>query len=62
MRPLAKLGLKVAILTPAQMKKLGMKALLGVAQGSPHEARIVVMEWNGGKARARPRWPSSARA
>jgi leucyl aminopeptidase len=54
MKALAKLGLKVSILTPAQMKKLGMGALLGVAQGSSHEARIVVMEWNGGKRGEKP--------
>jgi leucyl aminopeptidase len=54
MKPLAKLGLKVSILTPAQMKKLGMGALLGVAQGSSHEARIVVMEWSGGKRGEKP--------
>jgi leucyl aminopeptidase len=54
MRPLAKLGIKVSVMTPAQMKKLGMNALLGVAQGSAHEARIVVMEWKGGKAADKP--------
>jgi leucyl aminopeptidase len=54
MKPLAKLGLKVSVMTPAQMKKLGMNALLGVAQGSAHEARMVVMEWKGGKAGERP--------
>jgi leucyl aminopeptidase len=54
MRPLAKLGLKVTIMSPAQMRKLGMNALLGVAQGSAHEARIVVMEWKGGKAQDKP--------
>lgn len=54
MRPLAKLGLKISILSPAQMKKLGMNALLGVAQGSAHEARMVVMEWKGGKAGEAP--------
>ena len=46
---LAKAGVKVEILTPAQMKKLGMGALLGVAQGSAFEPRLVVMRWNGGK-------------
>ncbi len=51
---LAKLGVKVDILTPVQMKKLGMGALLGVAQGSPHEARLVVMRWDGGKANEQP--------
>jgi leucyl aminopeptidase len=54
MRPLAKLGLKVSVMTPAQMKKLGMNALLGVAQGSAHEARMVIMEWKGGKAGEKP--------
>ena len=54
MKPLAKLGLKISVLSPAQMKKLGMNALLGVAQGSSHEARMVVMEWKGGKANEKP--------
>ena len=54
MKPLAKLGIKISILTPAQMKRLGMNALLGVAQGSAHEARMVVMEWKGGKANEAP--------
>jgi leucyl aminopeptidase len=50
MKPLAKLGVKLTIMTPERMRKLGMNALLGVAQGSAHEARLVVMEWHGGKA------------
>jgi leucyl aminopeptidase len=45
---LTKAGVKVEILTPTQMKKLGMGALLGVAQGSPFEPRLVVMRWDGG--------------
>ncbi len=53
-KALAKAGVQVEILTPAQMKKLGMDALLGVAQGSPFEARLVVMKWNGGKAGEKP--------
>jgi leucyl aminopeptidase len=53
-KALTKLGVKVDILTPTQMKKFGMGALLGVAQGSPHEARMVVMQWNGGKKGAQP--------
>ena len=53
-RVLSKLGVKVDILTPVQMKKLGMNALLGVAQGSPFEARLVVMRWDGGKAGDKP--------
>jgi leucyl aminopeptidase len=46
---LKKLGVAVEILDPAQMKKLGMNALLGVGQGSQHESRTVLMRWNGGK-------------
>ena len=53
-KALTKAGVQVEILSPAQMKKLGMHALLGVAQGSPHEARVVVMRWNGGKKGAAP--------
>ena len=53
-KSLAKSGIEVEILTPAQMKKLAMHALLGVAQGSPNEPRLVLMKWNGGKAGDRP--------
>jgi leucyl aminopeptidase len=53
-KALTKLGVKVDILTPKQMQKLGMGALLGVAQGSPHEARLVVMRWDGGKKGEKP--------
>ena len=44
---LTKLGLDVEVLGPKEMKKLGFGALLGVAQGSANEARMVVMRWNG---------------
>lgn len=54
LKPLTKLGLKLTILTPAQMKRLGMHALLGVAQGSAHEARLALLEWRGGKAGEAP--------
>ncbi len=53
-KELSKLGVKIEVLTPAQMKKLGMNALLGVALGSPHEARLVVMRWDGGKQGEQP--------
>jgi len=46
-RELSKLGVKVEVLGAVQMKKLGMGALLGVAQGSVKEAHMVVMRWNG---------------
>src|SRR3984893_17616169 len=51
---LKRLGVSVEILDPAQMKKLGMNALLGVGQGSEHESRTVIMRWNGGKRGAAP--------
>jgi leucyl aminopeptidase len=46
---LSALGLKVEVLGPAEMRELGFGALLGVAQGSVNEARMVVMHWNGAK-------------
>ena len=46
-KQLEKAGVKLDVLTPSEMKKLGMRALLGVAQGSAHEPRIVIMRWNG---------------
>jgi leucyl aminopeptidase len=51
---LRKLGVAVEVLDPAQMKKLGMNALLGVGQGSQHESRTVIMRWNGGKRGVAP--------
>ncbi|MGH6929158.1 MAG: leucyl aminopeptidase, partial [Dongiaceae bacterium] len=46
-RELTKLGVKIEILGEAQMKKLGMGALLGVGQGSERESQLVVMQWEG---------------
>ena len=48
-RELTKLGIEMEVLTGEQMKKLGMGALLGVAQGSVREPRLLVLRWNGGK-------------
>jgi leucyl aminopeptidase len=53
-KELEKLGVKVEILTEKEMKKLGMAALLGVAQGSVRPPRMVVMHWNGGNAKDQP--------
>lgn len=47
LRSLAKLGVKLQVLDEKKMKKLGMGALLGVAQGSANAPRMVSMEWNG---------------
>ncbi|WP_407181177.1 leucyl aminopeptidase [Bradyrhizobium sp. STM 3562] len=46
---LRKLDVEVEILDVKAMTKLGMGALLGVAQGSERPGRTVIMRWNGGK-------------
>jgi leucyl aminopeptidase len=46
---LEKLGIEIEVLDEKAMKKLGMRALLGVGQGSAEESRVVVMKWLGGK-------------
>ncbi|MAZ16265.1 MAG: leucyl aminopeptidase [Ahrensia sp.] len=51
---LSALGVEIEILTEKEMKKLGMGALLGVSQGSVRPPRLVVMKWNGGKAKDQP--------
>ena len=43
------LGIKVEVLNLAQIKRLKMGALLGVAMGSANEPRVVSMSWNGTK-------------
>jgi leucyl aminopeptidase len=48
---LSDLGLKVEVLGEAEMRKLGMGALLGVGQGSERESQLVVLQWNGARAR-----------
>ncbi len=52
-RKLSELGLKVEILGPKEMGKLGFGALLGVSQGSIKEPRMVVMHWNGASSNGR---------
>ncbi|MCG5241117.1 leucyl aminopeptidase [Azospirillum doebereinerae] len=46
-KALAEYGVEVEILDPKKLRKIGMGALLGVAQGSAQEARVVVMRYNG---------------
>ncbi len=43
------LGLETQILDRKEMEKLGMGALLGVAQGSVREPKMLVLKWSGGK-------------
>lgn len=42
-------GVEIEVLNRPQMEKLGMGALLGVAQGSAREARLLILKWNGGE-------------
>jgi leucyl aminopeptidase len=51
---LRKLGVDVEVLDVKAMTKLGMGALLGVAQGSMRPGRTVIMRWNGGKRGDQP--------
>jgi leucyl aminopeptidase len=51
---LRKLGVSVEVLDVKAMKKLGMGALLGVAQGSMRPGRTVIMRWNGGRRGEQP--------
>ena len=60
-KTLAKLGIKVEVLSQAQMKRLGMGALLGVAQGSANEPKLVVMHYTG-KPKRKGAKPSKADA
>ncbi|MEC9104119.1 MAG: leucyl aminopeptidase, partial [Pseudomonadota bacterium] len=42
------IGLTVEVLDEDQLRKLGMRALLAVGQGSESPSKVVVMRWNGG--------------
>ncbi|PVV21130.1 MAG: leucyl aminopeptidase [gamma proteobacterium symbiont of Ctena orbiculata] len=46
--------LKVRILDEKQMTKLGMGALLSVSRGSRQPAKLIIMEYSGGKPDAKP--------
>jgi len=46
-KALSNLGIKIDILGLKELTKLGFGALLGVAQGSVNEPRVVIMQWNG---------------
>lgn len=47
-------GLKFKALGEAEMAELGMGALLSVSRGSREEAKLIVLEWNGGKKGEKP--------
>ncbi len=47
-------GIAIRVLDQAEMKALGMGALLGVAQGSARAPHLLVLEWKGGPAGVKP--------
>ncbi len=49
-----KYGLRCRVLGRAEMRRLGMNALLGVAQGSTQPPQLIVLEHRGTGARRRP--------
>jgi leucyl aminopeptidase len=50
-KALTKLGVEVEVLGEKQMAKLGMRALLGVGEGSERESKLAIMRWRGTKAK-----------
>ncbi|MGE3625144.1 MAG: leucyl aminopeptidase [Hyphomicrobiales bacterium] len=50
-KALTKIGVKVEVLDEAKLKKLGMRALLAVGQGSERKSFVAVMRWDGAGAR-----------
>jgi leucyl aminopeptidase len=53
-KALEPLGVEFEVLDEKQMRKLGMGALIGVAQGSVRPPRLLVMRWNGGPKAKKP--------
>jgi leucyl aminopeptidase len=55
-KALEKAGVEVEILEAEQLEQIGMRALLGVAQGSARPARVAILHWHGaaGRRSAKP--------
>ena len=53
-KTLDKHGVKVEVMTRKELSKLGFNAMLGVAQGSVNDARLVVLQWMGAKKDQKP--------
>ena len=53
-RELGELGVEVEVLGPEELTRLEFGALMGVAQGSANEPRVVVMHWRGGAMGTKP--------
>ena len=47
-------GVDVEVLEEDDLEKLGMRALLGVGQGSDSPSKVVVMQWKGGAENEQP--------
>jgi leucyl aminopeptidase len=47
-------SIKVRVLGEAEMKRLGMGTLLSVSRGSQEPAKLITLEYNGGRAKKRP--------
>lgn len=47
-------GIKCTVLEQKELEKEGLGAMLGVAQGSVREPRLIVLEYRGGNGEARP--------
>jgi leucyl aminopeptidase len=54
LKALETLGLTVTVLGEADLERLGMRALLGVGQGSIRETQLVTLEWKGAGKKDRP--------
>jgi leucyl aminopeptidase len=48
-KALKELGVEVEVLGEKELKKIGMRALLGVGQGSHNESQVAIMRWTGAK-------------
>ncbi len=49
---LGEVGVEVEVLRPADLEKLGMRALLAVGQGSAHPPHVVIARWKGAEQEA----------
>ena len=49
---LSEVGVEVEVLGPAELEKLGMRALLAVGQGSARPPHVVLMRWKGAEQEA----------
>ncbi len=47
---LSELGLQIEILDEAALEDIGMRALLGVGQGSPSPSKVAIMQWSNGNS------------